>query len=62
MKVREVAWLIERDGWHLVRTRGSRRQYRHRRKQGLVTVPGTMNDDLAPGTMGNILQQAGLKR
>lgn len=62
MKVREAVRLIERDGWHLVRIRGSHRQYRHHRKKGLVTVPGKMNDDLAPGTMNNILKQAGLKR
>lgn len=62
MKVREAIHLIERDGWHLVRIRGSHRQYRHHRKKGLVTVPGKMNDDLAPGTMNNILKQAGLKR
>lgn len=62
MKVGQVIRLMERDGWYLVRTRGSHRQYHHRRKQGLVTVPGKMNDDLAPGTMNNILKQAGLKR
>ncbi len=62
MKVRQVIRLLERDGWYLARTRGSHRQYRHLRKQGLVTVPGKMNDDLAPGTMNNILKQAGLKR
>lgn len=62
MKVREATHLIERDGWYLVRTRGSHRQFRRHRKKGLVTVPEKMNDDLAPGTMNNILKQAGLKR
>ena len=28
-KVREAIQLIERDGWQLVRTSGSHRQYRH---------------------------------
>ena len=37
------------------------RQYKHREKKGLVTVPGTMNDELAPGTLNSILKQAGLK-
>ena len=27
MKVREIIRLLEEDGWHLVRTRGSHRQY-----------------------------------
>jgi len=47
MKVREATKLIEYDGWYLVRIRGSHRQYRHRRKKGVVTIPGKMNDDLA---------------
>ncbi len=61
MKVRDVLKLIEQDGWYLVRTRGDHRQYKHDRKRGLVTVPGKLGDDLAPGTLGSILKQAGLK-
>ena len=51
-KVREAMQLIERDGWRLVRTRGSHRQYRHPAKAGRVTIPGKPGDDypLAPGT------------
>lgn len=61
MKVREVLKLITKDGWYLVRTRGSHRQFKHDAKQGLVTVPGKPGDDLAPGTVNSILKQAGLK-
>ena len=61
MKVREIIARIEQDGWFLVRTRGSHRQYKHPQKKGLVTVPGHMNDELAPGTVNSILKQAGLK-
>lgn len=61
MKVREVIAVIEADGWELVRTRGSHRQYRHPAKPGLVTIAGKLSDDLAPGTLGSILKQAGLK-
>lgn len=61
MKVREVISLIERDGWLLVATRGSHRQYRHAIKPGRVTVAGKLSDDLAPGTLNSILKQAGLK-
>ena len=62
MKVREVILLIEKDGWKLDRTRGSHRQYRHSAKAGLVTVAGKPNDDIAPGTLGSILKQAGLRK
>jgi predicted RNA binding protein YcfA (HicA-like mRNA interferase family) len=61
MKIREVIRLVENNGWYLARTRGSHRQYKHAEKNGLVTIPGKMNDDLAPSTMKSILKQAGLK-
>ena len=53
--------MIEQDGWGLVRTRGSHRQYKHPDKRGLVTVPGRPGDELAPGTLNSIFKQAGLK-
>ena len=61
LKVREAIRLIEADGWYLVATRGSHRQYRHKVKPGRVTVAGTMNDEIAPGTLNSILKQACLK-
>jgi predicted RNA binding protein YcfA (HicA-like mRNA interferase family) len=59
--VREVIKLIEEDGWFLVATRGSHRQYKHATKAGRVTIAGKQSDDLAPGTLNSILKQAGLK-
>ncbi|MBN1396252.1 MAG: type II toxin-antitoxin system HicA family toxin [Pirellulales bacterium] len=44
-----------------MRTRGSHRQYKHSRKPGLVTVPGKLGDDLAPGTLSSVFKQSGLK-
>jgi predicted RNA binding protein YcfA (HicA-like mRNA interferase family) len=61
MRVRQVIKLIARDGWRLVRTRGSHRQYKHPHKPGLVTVPGRPGDELATGTLDSILKQARLK-
>jgi predicted RNA binding protein YcfA (HicA-like mRNA interferase family) len=61
MKVREAIHLIEDDGWSLVRTKGSHRQYKHPTKPGRVTIAGGLSDDLAPGTLNSILKQAGLK-
>ena len=60
MKVRDAIRLIETDGWYLARTRGSHRQYKHPVKLGLVTVPGKLSDDLAPGTWASIRRQAQL--
>ena len=61
MKVHEAIRLIEADGWFLVATRGSHRQYKHPTKTGRVTIAGKPSDDLAPGTLNSILKQAGLK-
>jgi predicted RNA binding protein YcfA (HicA-like mRNA interferase family) len=61
MKVREAIALIEEDGWFLVATRGSHRQYKHATKPGRVTIAGKPSDDLAAGTLNSILKQAGLK-
>jgi predicted RNA binding protein YcfA (HicA-like mRNA interferase family) len=62
MKVSEVLRLLDEDGWFLVATRGSHRQFKHSEKTGRVTVPGKPSDDLAPGTLNSILKQASLKR
>jgi predicted RNA binding protein YcfA (HicA-like mRNA interferase family) len=60
MKVREVVRMLERDGWTLVTQRGSHRQFRHPSKPGRVTVAGNLGQDMAAGTLGNILRQSGL--
>jgi predicted RNA binding protein YcfA (HicA-like mRNA interferase family) len=61
MKVGKVIKLIEADGWYWVRTKGDHRQYHHPRKPGTVTVAGKLSVDVPPGTLNNILKQAGLK-
>jgi predicted RNA binding protein YcfA (HicA-like mRNA interferase family) len=61
IKVRDIIKQLEADGWYLARTRGSHRQYKNPTKSGLVTVPGKLSDDLAPGTSNNILKQAQLR-
>lgn len=61
MKIRDIIKMLERDGWYLVATKGSHRQYKHATKLGRVTIAGHPNDDLAPGTLNSILKQAQLK-
>ena len=61
MKVRDVLRLLADDGWVLARTRGSHQQFKHPTKPGFVTLVGSGNDDLAPGTLHSVLKQAGLK-
>jgi predicted RNA binding protein YcfA (HicA-like mRNA interferase family) len=61
MKVREVIRMLQRDGWVLVVTAGSHRQFKHRQKPGRVTVSGGLGDDMPKGTLASVLRQAGLK-
>ena len=62
VQVRDVERMIENEGWRLVRTRGSHRQYQHPFRPGLVTIPGRPSAELAAGTLSSILKQAGLKK
>jgi predicted RNA binding protein YcfA (HicA-like mRNA interferase family) len=59
--VKEIIRRLEDDGWPLVSTKGSHRQFAHKTKKGRVTVPGKLSADLQPGTLKSILRQAGLK-
>jgi len=61
LKVRDIIKMIEDDGWCLIATKGSHRQYRHSSKTGRVTIAGHLGDDLSPGTLNSILKQAKLK-
>ena len=61
VKVRDVIKMIEKDGWFLVRTKVSHRQFKHKTKVGLVTIAGRASAELAPGTLNSVLKQAGLR-
>lgn len=61
MKVDEILDKLREDGWFVVATRGSHRQFKHPLKSGRVTVPGKPSDDLAAGTVNSIHKQAGWK-
>ena len=54
--------LLAEDGWNVIVTRGSHRQFTHPEKPGRVTIAGKPSADLHPKTLASILQQAGLRR
>ncbi|MGA2033052.1 MAG: type II toxin-antitoxin system HicA family toxin [Thermoguttaceae bacterium] len=58
MNSRDIIKRLERDGWRLVRSKGSHRQFKHSTKAGLVTVPHPRRD-LPLGTLRAIFKQAG---
>ena len=61
MKIMDCIKMIEADGWYLVATRGSHRQYKYPSKPGRVTITGHLTDDLAPGTLNSVFKQARVK-
>ncbi len=61
MKISEILTMLKDDGWYLVATKGSHRQFKHPTKPGRVTVPGKPSDDVAAGTKNSIFKQAGWK-
>lgn len=62
MKVGELIRLLKRNGWKLIRTKGSHRQFKNPGKPGTVTVAGKPSVQLPAGTLSSVLKQAGLKR
>ncbi|GAA4411733.1 type II toxin-antitoxin system HicA family toxin [Nibrella viscosa] len=63
VKFREVIKILEEDGWHLVRQKGSHKQYKHPEKKGLVTVTyHSLSDTVPPGTLNSIYKQAQIER
>lgn len=60
MKSRDVIKAIERDGWYLVRVKGSHHHFRHDKKSGTVTVPHPKSD-MPRATLRSIEKQSGVK-
>ncbi len=52
--------ILEKNGWVLVRTKGSHHAYQHPSQPGTIIIPVHGNDDLKRGTQHDIMKQAGL--
>jgi predicted RNA binding protein YcfA (HicA-like mRNA interferase family) len=61
MKVRDVFRRLQDDGWFVARTRGDHRVLKHPSKPGIVVLPGHPSDEMAPGTLKSVWQQAQLE-
>ena len=60
MKPKDLLKRLIADGWYIVRARGSHNILKHPSKKGMPVVP-LHNNDMKPGTLNDILKQAGLK-
>ncbi|WP_437891175.1 type II toxin-antitoxin system HicA family toxin [Phytobacter sp. V91] len=52
--------ILKKQGWVLIRTKGSHHQFSHPHRPGLVTVPHPRKD-IKSGTLAQIWRQAGIK-
>lgn len=60
MKPKELIKLVTGHGWQLERIRGSHYIFKHPNRVGRLTIP-LHNTDLKPGTLNQILKDAGMK-
>lgn len=61
MKIRDLLAILKRDGWTVVRMKGSHRVLRHSDKPGIVVLAGHLGKDIAQGTLKSVLKQAKLE-
>jgi predicted RNA binding protein YcfA (HicA-like mRNA interferase family) len=60
MNSNDLIKMIEKEGWYLVRTKGSHHHFKHPTQKGLVTIPHPKKD-VPKGTVKSILRQAGIE-
>ena len=60
MTFKDLEKTLKKDGWYYYDTVGSHMQYKHKVKQGKITIP-KHKGDIKKGTLNSILKQAGLK-
>ena len=62
VSARDLTRALEKEGFVLSRSRGSHRIYRHLETGKRVTVPYHAGRIIPPGTLANILREAGIDR
>ncbi|MCX6151214.1 MAG: type II toxin-antitoxin system HicA family toxin [Ignavibacteriales bacterium] len=60
LKTRKVIKLLKKDGWLLFRKRENRYQFKHPIKLGIITISGKNSKKIAPLTLSNIFNRAGI--
>ena len=58
---KELLEMVKKEGWYLVRIKGSHHIFKHLSKKGIVIIAHP-NNDLPKKTVNSILKQAGLKK
>ena len=55
--MKDIVRIILRDGWVLVRQKGSHKQFKHPDKKGVVTIAGKDSMELHPKVLKSIFKQ-----
>jgi predicted RNA binding protein YcfA (HicA-like mRNA interferase family) len=59
MTYKDIIKIIEKDGWYIVRQKGSHKQYKHPEKIGIVTIAHHgLTTTIGPKMLKSILKQA----
>ena len=58
LKPAEMERIIIEDGWYFVRQKGSHKHYKHKNKEGMVTIPFHKGKEIHPNTEKSIRKQA----
>jgi len=56
---KDLIRMVEKEGWTLVRAKGSHQIFEHSEKQGVIVIPNHKGT-LPVGTANSILKQAGV--
>ncbi|CAN5764471.1 type II toxin-antitoxin system HicA family toxin [soil metagenome] len=62
MKYSEVLRILKKDGWFVVRQKGSHMIMRHPEKPQQLTVPNHGSKEIGPGLQMKIFKDAGINR
>ena len=62
VKYNELFRLLKKDGWYIVRQKGSHVILQHREKKGQLTVPFHGSKEVKKGLLNAILNQADIKQ
>lgn len=61
VKYSELFRILNKDGWYIIRQKGSHVIMQHRVKEGQLTVPFHGRKEVKPGLLNAILKQADIK-
>ena len=62
MKCSELVMLLKKDGWFLIRQKGSHMIMQHAKKKGQIVVPNHGSKEVGKGLASKILKDAGIKK